>query len=153
VVVIVTDVTGWRTVTVQVSEYPLLSAAVAVITAVPAVTAVISVTVPLAGFTLATEGAPDDQLRILLVALTGLMAAFMVAVSPTNRVSAGCMSTDVTETVEPDPVLTVTAQVLLVTLLPSVDVAVIFAVPGLTALTTPPLTVATLSLEDDQIRV
>ena len=111
-----------------------------VISASPGPTAV---TVP-ESFTVATLILLLTQLTAVLAALAGVTAALRdTGVSPTRITSRwGVRRTPVTAIS-----VTVTVQVAVLPL-PSVAEAVIRAVPGATAVTTPPLTVATLSLSE-----
>ena len=111
--------------------------------ALPVATAVTS---PLSS-TLATEGLSEDQLTVLSVAFSGITVALRVALPPTSSESvAGETVTLVTLT---SPAMTVSLQV---ACLPSQD-AVITTDPGLSAVTRPFFTVATLLSDDVQVMV
>ena len=71
----------WVTVTSQVAVFPLPSAAVAVMVAVPAL---LAVTVPFAS-TVATAALSLLQVTFLLVALSGVMVAVRVSVFPSVK--------------------------------------------------------------------
>ena len=122
---------GALTVTVQNAVFPLDD--VAVIFAVPGATAV---TLP--PLTVATELLLVLQYTVLLVASEGLMVAVRVEVSPVVRLSE--VLSRVTPVTAITGSVTVTVQF---ASLPFTDAAVMVAVPGATAVTLPPLTVAT----------
>ena len=143
-----TDSTGTAlavTVTLQKAVFPP-SAVEAIITIVPAETAV---TLPLAS-TVATAVLLLVQLTALLVALSGLTVAMMVAVSPSARLRLVLSRVmDSTGTVVEE---TVTVQEAV--LPPSFVVTTITAVPGATAVTLPlASTVATAVLLLVQVTV
>jgi len=120
------------TVTLQAAVLPP-SAVVTVIVAVPAATAV---TTPLVD-TVAIPGLPLLHVTLLFAALEGATVAVRVSVLPTVRMADDLFRvTPLTGTG-----LTVTVQVAV--LLPSAVVTVTVAVPAVTAVTTPPDTVAT----------
>ena len=128
------------TITVHVSIFP---AAVAVIIAVPGATAV---TFPFS-FTVATDSSLDDHVTVLLsVVSSGVTTAFNVSEEPFSIVKLALSI--VTSSNSTTGTSTVIVSFLLFT-----DVAVIVAVPGAIALTTPLTTVATSSFDDSHLIV
>lgn len=139
------------TVTLHVAVLPLPSAAVAVMLAVPAAT---GVTTP-AVLTVATEVLLDDHVTFLLQAPDGVAVAVSVEVLPPQVSDSVLLLSDSEVTLVS---CTVTEQVAVlssvVASVPLVAVAVMVAVPALTAVTTPALlTVATEVLLDDHVTV
>ena len=132
----VTEPVGTVTVTAHSAVLP---PHLAVIVAFPALTAV---TLPLS--TLATDSSDEVQVTVLSVASSGFTVAVNCAVSPTAN-----ERTVLSRVTEPVGTVTVTAHS---ALLPQ-HLAVIVALPDLTAVTLPFSTLATASSEEDQTTV
>ena len=135
----VTSTKFFSTVTLHVT---VLSPAFAVMVAVPSLTAV---TLP--SFTVATASLEEVHVAALSVALSGLMVAVMVAVSPSFNSSE--VWSRVIEVTATNFALTFTSQT---AVLPPAF-AVMVAEPSFTAVTTPSFTVATAVLEELQVTV
>jgi len=132
------------TVTTQVLDVIFVpSADAAVISAVPAATAV---TMPL-WLTVATFGSLESHVKLIFDAFVGNTASFRAYVEPGfSDIAVGLMVMPVIR------MATVTTQAFDVIFVPSVEVAVIFAVPTATAVTMPLLpTVAKFVLLDDHV--
>src|SRR5574344_1542867 len=127
-----------ETVTTHASEVTSVpSVAVAVIFAVPADTAT---TLPVVSSTVATEGFDDAHVSVVL-APAGVIVDVSVLFSPTlsdNALSITIAFVKISVTVTSHEAVK----------LPSTVVAVIFVVPAFNNVKTPPVTVATASLED-----
>ena len=124
------------------SQAAVLSPALAVIVAVPSLTAV---TTPPS--TVATSGSDEVQVTVLSVALSGFTVATRVAEPPS--VSSSSVLSSSTDSTAMTFFSTVTLQVAVL----SPALAVIVAVPSLTAVIFPPSTVATAGSDDDQLTV
>ena len=135
------SIEGFFTVTEQVPFTPLPSFAVAVIVTLPALTpetTPLELTVAIAVFEL-------DQVTVLSSAFEGVTVAEMVTEAPVLIfVAEGLREM-------PDTRIGVTVTVQVALLFPAF--AVIVAVPTAFAVTVPPLTVATVVLELDQVTV